>query len=211
MTRKGGEVDVSAMPPVTADTALKIAANAALEAKAAALEAAGMAGEAIGAASAAERAAKLAFTEAEKIHGKVDSLIEDVRDIAKAVGVKRTFSGSVLLDQSLLSRRTLDVSSVTTDTGRHAVVSHEVIDDIKRKFAEQEREKAEEAARREGAEAALQALRDEQEARERELEKAAKLAKDRRDRVMFWIKVASSLGTVSAIGLGWLLAHVRFR
>jgi hypothetical protein len=196
-------------------TPLEIAVNAALEAKGAALQAAGMAGEALGASKSAERAAKAALDATEHLHGKMDTMITDHRDlramveeqgtdvkgIARAIGVKRTYSGQILIPP--MSERTIEPLSIRTtssDTGSHTIVPDQELDRLKKEWNTLQTELANERERKRGAEELLAQ-------QEAEREAAEKAAKTRRDKIKFAVYIGGTLGAGAAVTLGWLLGH----
>ena len=196
-------------------TPLEIAANSALEAKSAALQAADMSGEALGAAKSAERAAKAALDATEHLHGKMDTMITDHRDlramveeqgadvkgIARAIGVKRTYSGQILIPP--MSERTIEPLSIRTtssDTGSHTIVPDQELDRLKKEWNTLQTELANERERKRGAEELLAQ-------QEAEREAAEKAAKTRRDKIKFAVYIGGTLGAGAAVTLGWLLGH----
>lgn len=176
------------LPPHPMSTPIQIAANAAIAAQKAALEAAGMAGEMIGRCSLLETAHKVLAGEVRGTNERLETLAEDVRGIAKAVGARRTFSGEVKLS---LPPKGCVMRAAPTETGHNLVVDRdevarfermfaeqaEAVEDLERKLDENERKLDEERAKKQGAEEQLARQRaEEREAEEKRERKRRPLA-----------------------------------
>lgn len=129
---------------------IEIAANCAFEAKAAALETSAMAGEMLGKAfllESAHRDTEKALRElADKVsdlrtemRARFDGLSSELAAIAKAVGVKRTYSGSVHLSLPPPAPP-LEIKGRPTLTGEHTIVETSEIERIIRETREREAE-----------------------------------------------------------------------
>lgn len=201
-------------PPRGPRGPLDVAADCAIAAKDAALQAAGWAGEALAAASASKLASEKALGELVTVRADITSIRADLAGIAKAIGVKRSYSGSgfAAVSQPSPPPPPLQIQTYrkTTDTGEHEIIEKSELERVMADFEGVKRQMVEAQQRAMVAEAEERGARDYAEKLEEAEKKkadteAAKRARDKelRDKVLLVLAFVTPAGII----ISWLAAH----
>jgi len=206
--------EVDDRPFVPPRNPLEIAANCAYEAKAAALQMSGMSGEFFREAATAKRMGESAIEAVGALRsdmtGQMSAVRGELSTIARAVGAKRTYSGSLHLSLPPSAPMPPTKVDVVRQTGEHMVVAQGEIDrlvndqnDLKARVLAAEQRAAISEAEERGAREYAEKLEEEKVEAQG---KADRLAK-RNDRILKFVLAAPVLAAaIYGAGL-WLVAH----
>ena len=189
---------------------LQIAADCAMEAKEAALQASGWAGEALGAANAAKRASDQAVVELAGLRADVAGLRRDVSEVARALGAKRSFSGTLAIPSPVSTPQALQIRTSPSPTGEHQRIAESEIerlaaqfDDVNRRLQDAELRATVAEAEERGAREAVEALEAEKAKAEKVAEAERARSKDLREKAL----AALAFAVPAAAVITWFLAH----